>query len=267
VTADRSASTARRYLLGLASEEECSALEREYFADETALDRIAAVEEDLIEDYLAERLPPDEQNRFEGHYLASPEHRRRVEAIRGLSELDAPTSRAAAQVRRQPRTPSLRYLAIAAGVLIAAGILWMVVPRRQSAGTVAERPAPAQATEPRSNPVVLAFSLSPIAVRSATDSRSLVIAPGTDVVALQLEGETGAAASSNLHVVIQAVGGGEVWRATASRVLDLPPGVMGRFDVPAARLIADDYIVVLFDTDSAGAERERYRYVLRVRAR
>jgi hypothetical protein len=37
--------------------------------------------------------------------------------------------------------------------------------------------------------------------------------------------------------------------------------------VGAARLSLDDYIVVSFDTDAGGAERERNRYVLRLRSR
>jgi hypothetical protein len=43
--------------------------------------------------------------------------------------------------------------------------------------------------------------------------------------------------------------------------------VIARLEVPASRLAIDDYIVVLFESDSGGGERERNRYVLRLRAR
>jgi hypothetical protein len=42
--------------------------------------------------------------------------------------------------------------------------------------------------------------------------------------------------------------------------------VIARFDVPASRLGTDDYIVVLFARDAGGVERERNRYVLRIRS-
>jgi hypothetical protein len=252
VTADRRVSIARRYLLGQASEEECSAVEREYFADETALDRIAGVEDDLVEDYLVGRLPADERNRFERHYLASSEHRTRLEAIRRLSAMP-----------ERVRMHSFRYLAVAATLLISVAVLWRVLPRRPESARVLERPpAPAQ-IERR----VFAVSLSPIAVRSDTNSQSVVIPSGTDAVALQLESDSGPSKAANARVVVQTVAGDEVWRGPASSTSDLPAGVIARIDVPASRLSVDDYIVVLLEGDAGNAERERNRYVLRVRSR
>jgi hypothetical protein len=251
VTADRRVSMARRYLLGQASDEECSAIEREYFADETELDRIAAMEEDLVEDYLAGRLPAVERDRFERHYLASPEHRTRLEAIRRLSAMP-----------ERVRMHSFRYLAVAATLLISVAVLWRVLPRRPESASVLERPAPAQ-IERR----VFAVSLSPIAVRSDTNSQNVVIPAGTDAVAVQLEGDGGPSKAANARAVIQTVAGDEVWRGPASSTLDLPAGVIARIDVPASRLGVDDYILVLFESDAGNAERERNRYVLRVRSR
>jgi hypothetical protein len=260
MNADRGASTARRYLLGVADDEECSAIEREYFADEAAIDRIAAVEDDLVEDYLADRLPAEDRDRFEQHYLASPRHRARVEAIRQLSLM-------AGEDRRPPRAAALRYLAIAAVLLIAAGgVVWMVVARKpQSIGAPSGLPATARSIP--AHPRIFAVSLSPIAVRSASEGQSFIIPAGTDVVALQLEGAVDSAQAANSRAVIQTVGGGEIWAGPVSSAATLPPGVIARFEVPAARLSIDDYIVVLFGTDAGGAERERNRYVLRLRSR
>ena len=43
--------------------------------------------------------------------------------------------------------------------------------------------------------------------------------------------------------------------------------MIARIDIPASRLSVDDYFVVLLEGDAGGAERERNRYVLRVRSR
>ena len=67
----------RRYLLGDATDEECEALERDYFENETALGLVESEEEALIEEYLAGRLNARERDFFERRYLASPAHRQR----------------------------------------------------------------------------------------------------------------------------------------------------------------------------------------------
>jgi hypothetical protein len=255
VTAERGVSTARQYLLGQLGDEECALVERQYFSDEAALDRIASEEDDLVEDYLGGRLAADDRSRFERHYLASPQHRARVETIRRLK------ARAGAG-----RARSLPYLAVAASLLLAAGILWMAVPRRQPApAVVVTQPAPAPPAPAARQ--VFAVALSPIVVRSASDRQSVVVPDGTDVIALQLEGGADLRKAANARAVIQTVAGDEVWRGAVDSGANLPSGVIGRVEVPASRLGIDDYIVVLFENDSRDGERERNRYVLRLRSR
>jgi hypothetical protein len=113
---------------------------------------------------------------------------------------------------------------------------------------------------------MLTLSLSP-GVRGGNDSPSLIIPAGTDVVALRLEGDADRATIGNARTVIQTVAGDEVWRGTATQATDLATGVIARVDVPATRLGVDDYVVMLFGTDPAGVEQERFRYFLRVRSR
>ena len=56
--ADIESVRARRYLLGDTNDEETAVIEQKYFEDDEAVDRIAAAEDDLIEDYLAGQLKP-----------------------------------------------------------------------------------------------------------------------------------------------------------------------------------------------------------------
>lgn len=74
----------RRYLLGQLSEDECTVVEREYLEHSDAIDRIASVEDQLIEEYLTHRLSPDDRARFERAYLPVPHRRVRIATVRGL---------------------------------------------------------------------------------------------------------------------------------------------------------------------------------------
>jgi hypothetical protein len=279
---------ARRYLLGEASEEECSSVEREYFEHEEAIDRLAAAEDDLIEDYLSNRLPPTERKRFERAYLSVAHRRRRIETTR---ELIAAASRhsvrgtapdvAASRVRATHR---MRWLALAAGlILVASAALWEFAPWRVDQGRLvgdqrpavpkppAAAPAPASPNQPMSSSPaptrVFAVSISPVAVRSAAENAVVIVPQGTEVLVLHLEGETGARKLVTGRASIRTVTGVEIWHGPATVEGGQLPGVIARIDVPAASLPVDDYLITLFATDRTGTEQEWSRYFLRVRAR
>ena len=55
----------RRYVLGALTEDERAGIEREYFEHADVLDQVCAAEDDLIDDYLSDRLASDEHERFE----------------------------------------------------------------------------------------------------------------------------------------------------------------------------------------------------------
>src|SRR5262245_48027158 len=121
---------ARRYLLGDVTDEECAAVEQEYLADENALEQIAAAEDDLIEDYLSDTLSRGERDRFERVYLASLDHRVRVETIRRLmTKAAAPAAAppaAKSNVLQGRFTRPVPWLALAASLLAALSIsFWL----------------------------------------------------------------------------------------------------------------------------------------------
>src|SRR5580765_5089863 len=106
----------RRYVLGTLTEPECDAIEREYFAQEDALDRVTAAEDDLIDDYLSSGLSREEREQFERHYLSTPCHRRRVAVARAIGT-------AASARSPEGRTSMNQWLAAAA---IAASLVLVV---------------------------------------------------------------------------------------------------------------------------------------------
>lgn len=257
----------RRYVLGAATDEESAALEREYVERASALDRVAAVEDDLIDDYLLERLAQDERHMFETRYLASPRHRMRVAVVRRLHA----SSSAGSRERRRATLHWWPALAVAATLvaLVAAGV-WFT-PSIDSTPPGAAPSTPAGGTEPRGTqppaaPATVALLLSPIAVRAGGEPPTLVIPAGTEVVALLLEGEAGEPAVERGRAVVRTVAGDEVWRGPATPAAGAPPQALARLELPAGRLPPDDYIVELFDAGGSGGEVERHRYFLRVRA-
>jgi hypothetical protein len=267
---------ARRYLLGEASEDERTAIEQQYFEREDALDQMAAVEDDLIEDYLSNQLDATERQQFEHRYLSIPRHRRRVDTMRRLITVASkqpirhvPRARVTFAARRS------QWLAAAAMLVLAVGGAWMFVRSRPDGSVVvdnqppaATQPAPPVAgAQPTPAPAVriFALALSPVAVRSMSESVTLVIPANTDIVAITLEGEPARPPFGDGRATIRTVGSDEVWQGPAIVGPDLPPAAIARIDVPAAALRPDDYVVTLFKGGTQDAGEEWSRYFLRVR--
>lgn len=243
-------STARAYLLGSLSEADRERLEAEYFASADAIDPVAAEEELLIESYLDGTLEKRQRQQFEQHYLASLEHRRRVEIVRRLGRAARP----------RVRHDASRWLAAAAALLFVVGGAWLLRPQRAvppAAPPVAiARPAPSAPQPPTATPPrVFAFALSPVSVRSAQASPTLVVPAGTDLVVLELQRDGTAPPLRDRAAVVRTVGGRDVWRGVATA--SSKPGVLAKLEVPASQLPPEDYFV-----DAGG-----YGYFLRVRAR
>lgn len=276
---------ARRYLLGAASEADCSAIEAEYFQREEALDRMSAAEDDLIEDYLSDRLDADDRRRFARVYLSVPHRRRRVDTIRQLIAVaSTPTAEAAAS------KPSLRWalsppqwLGVAAALALAAtASLWLLTPARTERAAVGgdqpsttspaatSSPTSAQPNQPTSSlpaqPQIFAVSISPVTVRSSTAIPNVVVAPEIDVVALGLETGGDVRRLPGGRGWIRTVSGKDIWQGPAA-VDNLSPGLLARLDVPAKLLLVDDYVITLFELSEGGVEQERARYFMSVRAR
>jgi hypothetical protein len=259
----------RRYLLGEATEAEAPAIEAEYFRSEPVLERIAAIEDELVEAFLADELSPSDRDRFERVYLASAVHRRRVDVIRRLGAI-APGASALSSRRRHPATSWRGGLAVAAAALLAVGAaVWWV---RTETGRAATPPAAivrapdTPADRPLPPPRTIAMTLSPLAVRSAGDAPRLIIPPGTEVVVFDLQTDAAVDVASPTRAVVRTAGGDEVWRGPAAAPpANVESAILARIEVPAERLPADDYVITLLAPTAAGGAAERARFVLRVR--
>src|SRR5262249_36385120 len=151
------------------------AIEQEYFRTDEALDTMTTAEDALIEDYLEGRLSSDDRVRFESHYLATDEHRTRVETIRRLSLMTGPATAPASS------GGNVRLLALAASLVAIAGAgVWIAFS--QSRG-----PEPAAPPVASPHATVFAFAVSPMTVRGNAETPALTVPPGIDLVELQFE--------------------------------------------------------------------------------
>src|SRR5258707_4371369 len=100
-----------RYLLGLLSDEERSAVQERLFQDEDYFDRIRAIEYELLDAYSRGEMPASERALLESSLLASVEGRRKLDFARGLAAVRKP--------HKNHRPP---YLLIAAAVVVATAI-------------------------------------------------------------------------------------------------------------------------------------------------
>src|SRR6266850_2537732 len=93
-----------RYLLGELPEKEQVEIEDQAFQDQHYLQNILAVENDLIDEYVRGEIPLKKCLKFESHFLASAERRRKVEFARALASVSSESE--APQIVQSFRAPT-----------------------------------------------------------------------------------------------------------------------------------------------------------------
>ena len=131
----------RRYLLGMASQDEQSRVE-ERLGDDRYYEQFSLVEDDLIDDYVLGLLSEAEREGFTTHFLGSPEHREKlshVEAVAALVSKPAVLSRPAGTRFRRFSSPIWRVAVPlgAAAVAVLVMSLLLLSPLRKEAGRLA----------------------------------------------------------------------------------------------------------------------------------
>lgn len=75
----------KKYLLGeIAEDAALTRLEEHLMVEESLLEQLEIIEDELIDDYLDDSLSDEEKKRFERHFLALPERREKLEFTRAL---------------------------------------------------------------------------------------------------------------------------------------------------------------------------------------
>ena len=141
--------TVKAYLLGQLEGDEAAALEEKYFMDRSFFLQVQGIEQQLIEEYLGNRLPSDQREQFESRYLQVPALRQRLAEVREemARSVSTPRSESAWAWR----------VAFAACLLLAVGtIAWIYVHHHRGASAVIEAKHPKESTSPRPAPVTTA---------------------------------------------------------------------------------------------------------------
>jgi hypothetical protein len=273
----------KRYLLGLLPEDEAEALEDAYLADPEVWERLRGVEEDLLDDYAAGRMAPTERSVIESRYLASSPLRERLVAARALHQAIEAGARPATRVVASPAARWGLPLALAAGLILAAVLLW---PGRPAPSVVSSIPSPSPSARPEppspstgevQSPVVspshaparpatapLVLALSPGLLRGE-ERPAPVVPAGTEEVIFELEGDPALLppSASVFPVVVETLEGRPIWRGAARRAdKSGRPSLLASARVPTSRLRAGDYLLTLRTGPAEGATLHRYFFRL-----
>jgi len=178
----------REFLLGKLADDECERLETLFLTDFQTKERVAVVEQDLIEDYLENGLTKEDRKRFLLRYAQTDEEQRKLritESIRDWAAMEARTPQPAAasvsdwdRLRARLRLNPIFVVPIAAIVLIATvlAIVWLNTQIEQRKHLAIEQEL-AQLNSPmslRESPSqMISFDLRPVTARSVEPTPGL----------------------------------------------------------------------------------------------
>jgi len=256
------------YLLGKLSPEAEEALEECVFPSDELHEELMSTADDLIAAYLTRTLPPGDRQRLEARFLSSPLGRERLALVSGLL---AHTARRPA--RRGRASGSARAAAWAAGVAVAALVVWKAWPppaREGAAPSAAHAPAtagpsgtpapprdrsavpPSDTGQAGDSVALLANAPQPIRVPVAAATRTVTFEARVDEQ------------SPTYEARLRTEDGREVWS-----VEGLTPRRAGAplvVSVPASVLVSDRYVLSIAGERVRGAApRSRMDFSLFIR--
>jgi hypothetical protein len=276
----------RRYLLGTLPAAERDGLEVELLRDDDLFEQLQALEDELVHDLAQDGEAVPALAPFAERMRGNAAGRRRLAAA-GLL-VDELAGRRATRRRRQPAP--IGWLALAAGLLLVAGLAWFVGATRQT-GAEGERqatersesppttttstaaaaptsapapplaatspalaPPPGDGLPPAPAPLVVALALSPGLVRGGEGATRVELTPTVDALRLTLALPAGAPAADRYRVALVDADGIERWSQGGLRPASVAGTSVLRVDVPAAALPEGDYELALAVETAAGSE-------------
>jgi len=239
-----------RYLLGQLKSREKVAFEERYFQDQALFEFVCAVEDELIDRFLQNRLSWWRSRRFKAAY-STPDRKKRVAAAERLMQAFAPAHRrpflrsVIELLRAQKRGTQMALALVTIAVTIGPWLILDILLRQNRVQTNAAGPPPAQTARPTVAPTMPFASvlLKPGAVRGETAGRFAIPKTASLVnVELALPGNT---AEGEYRVLLLIAGGIEVWRESLLTAHQTSTGLAVGVSLPAELLRHTDYIFVL----------------------
>lgn len=259
---------ATAYLLGELPESERERLEEKFVVDESVFEELVAAEEDLIDDYVRGKLSDRQRRLFEREFLSTGERMRKLAAARVFI----------AQIDKQPRTPSRRWLlprtwvpaAAAASLLCIVGAWWLAhrqeahpaalpvqVTRSQTPDTQLPAAPERRLTEQHA-PVTVAFLLTPGLLRDDERRQPLRMPPGAQQV--RLEAPLESTDFRAYRAALRTAEGSDVFAVAEVA----PHGGRVAIVVPAVKLKPGDYILSVYAIGDGSTPEPVAEFVFRV---
>jgi hypothetical protein len=273
----------RRYLLGQTSEEEQLALEQRLLSDQDYFDQLLRSEEELTDEYARGEMSNPDREKFEEHFLSSPERRESLAFAQALNRyLSTHEQRTPARPGLFPRPPVFMEVALMAAVIVlvvAVGLMLRTntqlreqVEQNRSQRAQAEQRAAMLTRQmeqqqeqlnrleqelARLEPLIrqggsdlLSLVLTPGLSRASDQTPTLNLAPGIHRVRLDLKIEDGSYRS--YHAELQTAEGGVVWNREDLKTRRTGHQQVIQIVLPAVLLTRSDYLVMLTGTSSTG---------------
>jgi len=261
----------RQYLLGNLSQEKSAPLEERLLSDSHFYQELLVTEDDLVDQYVADRLSGAERESFELHFMIPAERRQKVSFARALRRYinlneDAESEEHAVTglfkgssvpdgqpaKSRFPFWPPNPVLAFSLLVAVCLGLLAVsrVVFKRQPSGAIAQH---AQ----RSTTIALVSG----STRSEGITQRIVVPREVDLVQLELALKRNAYLSYKAELLADT----SILAATQGITPEVKDGqAVVRFAVPAEMLKPGDYQIRLSGVSESGYAEAIDRYPFRV---
>src|SRR5829696_8575239 len=126
LTNEKTVEDLRLWLLGLLPEQESRSIEERLITDSELYEEVFIVEEELIDDYIADRLSADERTAFQSFFMNSPERQEQFRIANALRVYigNAKETESSAEVKR--RWP-FAAISLAAAALVIVALVWLAV--------------------------------------------------------------------------------------------------------------------------------------------
>jgi hypothetical protein len=180
--------TMRDYLMGQLSEERCQELEAEFLRDTDKFELLEAIEDELIQDFVAGDLPPGETEILKRRWRTHPDVRQQLAFAQALGSRAKETRVASAEKKRRSWLSwpgKLIVPVLACMVLLASyfGIRWLSTPNesQHQAQTKGEGQQPHR---PAESLAVFSIVLTPQLTRSSSSIATFTVPPGTQQLRL-----------------------------------------------------------------------------------
>ena len=243
------------FLLGALPAAETARIEQRFFSDTDFFERLCAIEEDLVCQFLKGELSPPDRELFEDRLNRSEDLRRKTEMARSIiAVLDrkpsAPPHSAPAAARARSWWQLRdwgRPLAFSAALASLAFIAWLLIVntglRKRIDGLQAE-------LRGRQGTAEIAFLLRPGAVRGAGNPVRLRIPAAVDSVLLRLQ--TGDLNYPRYTVVLRSIGqNAELWSSVVESQFSRGAPVLLETRIPSVVLLHGDYVLQLNGMDNS----------------